>query len=301
LATGLNSNALKCPFQFDALYAFDKTKEISDAVAFEMDDDDDDDDDDGGNKRDDNVQYDCFGDVKLRLKSEKCVFKNVGIDDEKGNDVRRVRLFTDTFKKFQNEQVSTKYKGKEFEEYPRNHRFCSFLDRRKPDDGDKKDFNISKKDELIFYEPPSNCNVFPKDKPQPMFYFDTSRTCIIPNVGYKNGKGKSPDLSGDQKKKLLQQPLTSQSPPSAASILLSFHVVAADEIRCYMYINGQIMRFMPSDIITLLPRFFDKEFGDNAKFPQSDRAKKMVDEMNKNLRDVRFAAFMKKYQSKQSN
>jgi len=284
------------------LYAFDKMKEVTESVEFDVDENDDDDDDDDENKEVDNAQIDVFGNVKQRLEKNKCVYTDSRFDDdEKGDNPKRARLFADTFKTFKTEQISKQYKGNEAINYPHKHRFCAFVDRRKPDDGDKKDYDISKKDELIFFEPPKDCNSFPKEKAQPLFYFDTSRTCIIPNDDYKPGKmgpGVNANGGGDQKKKLLEQPVTSTAPASAASIMLSFHVEASDEIRCYMYINGQVMRFMPSDIINLLPLFFDKTFGDNADFAQSKRAQQLVDEMKKNLRDVRFNAFMKKYQSK---
>ena len=175
------------------------------------------------------------------------------------------------------------------------------LDRRKPNDKDNADKNILESDELIIFEPPNDSNTFPKEQAQPMFYFDMSRRCVIPNIGYNNGQSADAYVdTDDHKEKLEQQPITSQSNCNGAMIMLSFHVESTDEIRCYFYTNGQFLRFMPSDIINLFPSFFDKEVGDNKTFAESDLAKKLVEDMNQNLRDVNFEAFLKKYQSKQS-
>merc|ERR1712228_714107 len=271
--------------------AFNKVKEITQKVNFGNDDDDDDDGDDQGQGVGDGDFYDCFGDVKKKLAAEKLLYSEFTIGDD---GLRQARMFNDGFKKFKSQKIANQYKGKELKEYPRRHRFCSFLDQRKPDDKDNKD-------ELIFFEPPKNCNSFPeKDQPQPMFYFDMSRTCIVPHIGYKNGSLKDePSVNQkNQKKKLLESAITSQSNCNGAMILLSFHVESSDEIRCYIYINGQVLRFNPNDITQLLPVFFDKEFETNSKFAESALAKKLVNEMTKNLRDVNFDAFMRKYQSK---
>merc|ERR1712113_696801 len=114
------------------------------------------------------------------------------------------------------------------------------------------------KDELIFFEPPNNANKLPQGQILPMFYFDTSRTVLIPSIGYDEGKNddnKKEDV--DQKKKVLTSVINSLSKMNGAMLVLSFHVESSDVIRCYLSINGQIIRFMPSDIQNLLPAFFD--------------------------------------------
>merc|ERR1712129_228895 len=103
-------------------------------------------------------------------------------------------------------------------------------------------------------------------------------------------------------------------------LTFSFHAEAEDNIRCYMYSNGQMMRFMPKDILTVLPRFFvaeekeeeenedadadtkdDEEENDSENQPPSiealneewvktDEAKKVVQEMEQLIVDGRFNA-----------
>merc|ERR1712154_513886 len=162
------------------------------------------------------------------------------------------------------------------------------------------------KDEVIFFEPPDNCNSFPKGAHQPMFYFNTSRTCIIPQKGYNNGDNASTNakkmsvetVNKDHKQKQLEATISSQSACNGAIMVLSFHVESYNEIRCYIYMNGQVLRFLPEDIALVLPQFFDESFGDNKDFPTSDQAKELIAEMNKKLKDVKFKAFLNKYKSK---
>merc|ERR1712048_306523 len=94
---------------------------------------------------------------------------------------------------------------------------------------------------------------------------------------------------------VLASVINTLSKMNGAMLVLSFHVESSDVIRCYLSINGQIIRFMPSDIQNLLPAFFDTEFGDNAKWKESKEAAQLVGDMNKNLKDVHFNAFLKRY------
>merc|ERR1712130_789526 len=186
------------------------------------------------------------------------------------------------------------------------YRFCSFIDRRKPDDKDNKDKEIFEKDEIIIFEPPNDCNQFPEDKQQPLFYFDTARTCIIPNMTYPkeeevqtNNDDDEDDDDSDQKDVELNRTITSMSACNGAMMTLSFHVEAIDEIRCYLYMNGQAMRFMPEDIVKVLPKFFDPQFRDNFKWtPHNKEAQKLIARMNGKLKDSKFEAFLNKYKTR---
>ena len=76
---------------------------------------------------------------------------------------------------------------------------------------------------------------------------------------------------------------------------LSFHVEDADEIRCYLYVHGGIMRFFPQDIIDVLPKFFDMNFnaGENSEWATCDQARELVEAMTPKLQDKKFNAFYK--------
>merc|ERR1740123_3043702 len=284
----------QCPFQFDAVFAFNNVRDVGTTALAGDDDyeeDDDDDDDDGAavDKPDENSFYDVLGDVKKKLASENCAHSAVSMndgdakDDEKSdnaNGPKRARLFGDAFN-----------------------------DKRKPDGKDNKDKNISKDDELVFFEPTEDANKLTSDggknknELSPMVFFDRSRTVLIPSEGYNASIGKSDDEkaadSGDQKKKLLNEAVNSLSKCNGAIMTFSFHVAAENEIRCYCYMNGQVIRFMPEDILLLLPVYFDDDFGSNAKWKDSEgkgckEAMDVVARMEKSLKDVKFDAFLKK-------
>merc|ERR1712157_446389 len=197
------------------------------------------------------------------------------------------------FKTFVSEEIAKKYNGKERDNYPRNLRFNAFIDRRRPNGKDNKD-------ELIFFEPPNNANNIAHKLRSSMIYFDKSRTVLIPSKDYDEGKNDDDDKkkneNQDQQQKLLAQTITSQSKCNGAVMGLSFHVEESNEIRVYLCLNGQIIRFQPNDIIKVLPIFFEKIHGDNEKFPTSIKAKRLVNEMITSLKDARFYAFLDKYQ-----
>lgn len=267
----------------------------------EPDDEDDDDDEEDETKNDFSTEfYDCFGNVKDRLKKENCPSFFGQIDDGQQKDnVRGARLFMDSYRKFKNvvQEAHTNKEKEEYKDYPRKHRFCALIDRREPDK--KSNGKESKKDEILFFEPPNNCNSFPDYKQTgtvPLWYFDSSRTCIVPNIGYNNGKdadnidAKVNNLEGQEK--ALSEPITSGTGCKGALMVLSFHVEADNEIRCYMYLNGQICRFMPEDIINLLPKYFDKNYGNNKTFPKSSLAKELVEKMKPQLVDIKVCNIM---------
>merc|ERR1712129_131432 len=76
-------------------------------------------------------------------------------------------------------------------------------------------------------------------------------------------------------------------------LTFSFHADSEDCIRCYMYTMGQMMRFMPKDIMAVLPKFFvDNEKNKSwLKMEGKDGPQKKIEEMEKLLVDDRFNAF----------
>jgi len=255
----VTKDALACPFQFDVCFAFKEAKEAENTLPVIGDDDDDDDDDEEDDEK--GKKKDWFGDIDGKMESEQLVRAKSILDvDHRG--------FIDPFKEFV--EKNDMGKGKKNEHYPRKRRFCAIVDRRK---GEEED------DELIFFEPPANCNSFPEGQYVQLWYFDAAKTCILPQKGYDAGKGGREDN------------ITVGTACDGQALTLSFHVESADEIRCYLFVNGGMMRFMPEDLIDFLPGFFAVDFADNAKWATSDEAKQLVKRMNNQLVDARFAAF----------
>ena len=247
-----------------------------------IDDDDDDSDDE------EQIFYDCLDNVPEKLQQNNCLFIR-----QKANDVKDVKagLFDTCFEKFKKVPISQKYKGKELENYPRQHRFCSILDRRSAN----KEKDVCDGDEVIFYEPPNDCNSFPPNGQVPMFYFETSRTCVLPGyVGSDDEKNSMMSLKDREKRGLIN----SLSANQGGTLLFSFHVESEYEIRCYVYVNGQAFRFLPKDIRLVLPKLFDMAWENNRKWIESKDCDVLIKKMNKQLKDVYFRAFLKRYRNK---
>merc|ERR1712083_317806 len=75
-------------------------------------------------------------------------------------------------------------------------------------------------------------------------------------------------------------------------VTFSFHVLAADEIRCYFYTNGQSARFLARDIKLVLPLFFVNS-EENKEFAEGKEMLKIIDRIDGKLRDEPFERFLK--------
>ena len=175
---------------------------------------------------------------------------------------------SDPFKNF----VEENEMDKKHEDYPHKRRFCAIVDRRKGEPAP---------DDLIFFEPPENCCSFPEHKEGhvQLWYFASAKTCILPPKGYNKGQG---NKNGN---------ITTGTACHGGALTLSFHVESADEIRCYLFVNGGMMRFFPQDVIDVLPRFFDPKFGNNDEWAESRDAQELVERMSGQLVDTKFNAF----------
>lgn len=232
--------------------------------------------------------------MKLKLSSEKCN-QSVGQMSAQRSDLWS-RQYREQFESFRANLMSINDDDVEYQDYPQNHRFCSFVDRRKK----TKSNGTVDEDEIIFFEPPANCKRIPSGH-VPLWFFDSSKTSIIPNVGYTqrwnakmNGQGVDADYEDDRKAPVDERNITSSDACNGALLVLSFHVEAVNEIRCYLYLNGQVTRFMADDIVNLLPRYFE-DTKENREFVQSAEAKRLVQIVHSKLIDSKFEAFYNEY------
>jgi len=278
-----------CPFQYDSVYAFDHVEMAASIVKIEdPDDESDDDDSDSDHQAEDEQKNDVddpFGALKDKLSGNGLPMHAVKIGDHSKKDmIKPARAFNENFKVFREKHM------KDVKDYPRKQRFVSVVDRRA---GDKAKGTVDD-DEVVFYAPPAgNCRKLPAPV-HPFYFFDAARTCIVPD--HVENEEKFSEQGGVQQAPTLNR-ITSLN--LKKGIMLSFHCLSADEIRCYIYLNSQGMRFMPEDILHLLPIFFDSEYSDNAEWPKSDEAKQLVKEMEKNLRDDGFSAFFREYKTQE--
>eukprot|EP01084_Bolivina_argentea_P195999 336085_1 len=175
--------------------------------------------------------------------------------------------------------------------YQKNKRFCTFVDNRDPNNikrgvyGNKRvdvTTNVFENDniDVIFYEPP-DAN-FPsqnsKESRHNLFCFHSSAKYILPGTN----------------KALLPSNINSRTFLKGEMLTVSFHVQSEEEIRCYLYLNGGMARFMPQDIMDFLcPAFIENE--KNSDFIKSDAMKEMIEKMTVQLRDERFRVFNEKH------
>ena len=101
-------------------------------------------------------------------------------------------------------------------------------------------------DRLYMYTPPANCNRIADDS-VPESFFNASKECLLPGKGYAAGKGGSEQT----------QTIDVGTPMGGFQFTLSFHVRAADDIKCYLFHHGQISRFYPQDMVDLWPIWFE--------------------------------------------
>ena len=238
---------LVCPFQVDICIAFNEARFVRSNDDDPSDDDDDediyDDDDDDDDDEDDETKEDAFvdaiGNVKQRVLEEQLPYHaavigkvDTDIAEEKRDGIgaavsaqttRSARMLMAPYLTFKNTQITKKYSGGEFDSYPRKHRFCALIDRRKPDPNDK-DKGITDQDEVIFFEPPDNCNSFPKGVVNPLFYFNESRECIIPCKGYKQGSEQPDYKEQSQRDKALNKTITAKTSCNGKQMTVRVHV-----------------------------------------------------------------------------
>eukprot|EP01084_Bolivina_argentea_P248535 415754_1 len=301
-----NQPQLACPFQVDMCLVFNETinceqvlqPEPAKPQASEEDDEDDDDEYGGQEDQKEDDEDDGLGDIKKRIKANKLPHVVTALNS-KPDDRNGVRMFREPYNKFASEKINEKYKKDNdmYSQYPRKHRCCTLIDRRKPKKG-KDASGIAEEDELIIWEPPTDCNTFPDEKDRgyvPFWFFDSTRTCIVPNDDYDDMKS---DI--DKQLKSMKDVVTSKTGANGKLITLSFHVESDVEIRAYWYINGQVARFLPMDILYILPQFFDPKVCDNHLWLKSKDAREMMHRIKKGMKDIGFEAFYNEYRCKDS-
>lgn len=178
---------------------------------------------------------------------------------------------------------------------------------------EKQDRNCDgkKKDDIYWFLPPSNCNSLPSDCKGGYVnevYFDLINKCLIPRIGYNddlnnnleiktekeffhiednigNGKYGDPAKELSPKCKALRSTITN-STRNEGLLTFSFHVQSIDEIRCYFWWKGNVIRFLPKDILNILPLLFQTSYKNNDQFLKNKNINDLVDQIE--FKDVYF-------------
>ena len=122
---------------------------------------------------------------------------------------------------------------------PHKKRLVIVVDRRLNEKDDDNKDDIEEQNTIYMFMPPKYADI-PKDYVKEWF-LESSYQCIIPS--YSN---KQPHLI-----------LKSSTSEKGWLNTFSFHIEQEDEIRCYLYRTGEVMRFEPKDIIDFFPQFFN--------------------------------------------
>lgn len=132
-------------------------------------------------------------------------------------------------------------------------RVCLFVDRR-CSDYEQPQHRFS--DSVTFFAPPKGADAVRESEGGIIgeTFFDLSQKCLIPSVagfdGDRQGRWSS------MRDRVRRSCVTSLSPCGGKVVTFSFHVVSAEVVRCYLYRNGQCIRFLPRDIKAVLPKHF---------------------------------------------
>jgi len=156
--------------------------------------------------------------------------------------------------------------------YPNNGRFCGIIDRR-----DERDYKYLRSDsapqqyaDTMYIFQPQRCKFMPLDTDPnilPEWYFNAAQTSFLPKYNENNDEYNDDEKEySDRYKENQKKPITSHSLCNGALLMLSFIVESKDVIKCYLFRDSTFIRFMPQDIVDVLPMLFLSEFGNNAQF-----------------------------------
>eukprot|EP01084_Bolivina_argentea_P070046 127419_1 len=232
-ATPTKFEQIKCPFQFDFIIALNGTSNDDSDV-----DSDDSDDDDNKSEC-----IDYIGDISTNLEENDCIYF-VG-KGQKDHNVFSSKRFNEIFKQFV-QKLKQKYKKtnpKYMENYPHKRRVIAMLDKRekicklvnkdKIEEIDNKNINT-----LTFFEPAFDVRDFPNFNQNkstmtlPEWYLQTTRKCIIPNIGYPKG----PNLNvKSSKMKFFLATKNAVADCNGKLLIFSFQIINKNQIKCYMW------------------------------------------------------------------
>eukprot|EP01084_Bolivina_argentea_P135574 238875_1 len=204
-----------------------------------------------------------FLNIEDKLKHNNCTFISKSF---KSNETR---FLMDTFKEFSNKLAKDKYNDSKYnmENYPKQKRFCTLIDRRD-----------EKSDSIIMFEPPDDCNTVPEEH-VPEWYFNASKTCIVPAKKYGTNTYYDP-----------QETICIDRAYKGQVITISFHVESSSVIRCYLFWNGCYIRMVyPVDWMVVAAAIFKVEYKTNKEYLNSQQ---FIDDVSKlEIVDATFEAF----------
>eukprot|EP01084_Bolivina_argentea_P024182 45106_1 len=145
----------------------------------------------------------------------------------------------------------------------------------------KKDEENEIADDFYIYSPPEECSSLGDGSHVPEVYLAKSKNCILPKTGYH-------DDNVINKK---NHTISVCDTLNGKNFILSFHVEAQDNVKCYVFFNGTIARFFPEDMLNVWPKFF-KNSKQNEEFLK--KKEELLQSLEKvEIRDDRFEEWYK--------
>eukprot|EP01084_Bolivina_argentea_P263919 446883_1 len=270
--------------------------------------------------------FDCIGNIKTKLDKNKLLYAS----KKQYSLIPSVEIFNTLFEKLKKQMGSN---------YPLQKRVNIFIDRR-PQKVRKRtqeqqlqqllDIDVAKNskketeiiddikidkadDEIWIFDPPSNCNckTIPNNTVSE-WYLSSSKTCLLPNIEFRQTHAKKNPLvysapnqasAKQNPSKLIKANIGSTSHCKASLLTFSFHVKEIDGIKCYLFWNGAMIRFMADDIKIILPTIFNMQWNngkpiknhqrsENEKFMENENEiNQLIYQMKNILKDKDFDSF----------
>lgn len=243
-----------CPFQLDLCFAVGATKLVDGDGDDDHDYDDDDDDDDEKGAAD--AVVDPIGDIDLesQLNASNLAFCAMKQGDGDNGTVPRRNFFRHGFQSTNG--LSPRGNEPEHAFFHRKRTILAVDLRDKESEGER----------AFMFQPPDDDTLnIPKNE-VPEWYMASTAKTILPGIGAKM------DCDG-------------------SLLTVSIHALEKDKVKVYLWWNGMVIRFMPEDIRTVLPKIFNMEFDENQDFITLDGRDGDIEKMNEVLEDVDFNIF----------
>eukprot|EP00486_Rosalina_sp_Unknown_P004700 CAMPEP_0201570564 /NCGR_PEP_ID=MMETSP0190_2-20130828/12865_1 /ASSEMBLY_ACC=CAM_ASM_000263 /TAXON_ID=37353 /ORGANISM="Rosalina sp." /LENGTH=770 /DNA_ID=CAMNT_0047994219 /DNA_START=93 /DNA_END=2405 /DNA_ORIENTATION=- len=213
--------------------------------------------------------FDLIGDIKKKFKDNNYNYTKEEFDPDKYMTIDHksmsfVRCFMEIYNKF-----IQKYEIRK-DKFPKGSRLCCLIDRRKkitkfkkfdgenPNNDTHFQFDRNKdgnkKDDMYLWIPKKYDKIENKSGYNEI-YHETISEELIPKINATTMN--YGDTDQNIKYKPLREAITSETKQLNGGLLIfSFQINAEDEIACYLWHQGKCVRFLPQDVVSLLPQMF---------------------------------------------
>eukprot|EP00483_Globobulimina_turgida_P007286 UN07300 len=129
-----------------------------------------------------------------------------------------------------------------------------FVDRRSNNYENKEKHNYF--DDIIFDECPMGADELPLTGNNEIVsesFFNLTQKGVIPRIGYVDGMNEAIlTMHMNPKERLRNSTISCGTAPGGNVLIFSFHIHSEDIIKCYLFRDAQITRFLPQDIKHML-------------------------------------------------